>query len=304
MFVSAGNPVLSVPDGDALEAAFGELDLLVSLDFYVTDTSRHADYILPTTTFLEREDVPVAFMGFFSTPFVQVTDAVVQPRGAARQEWRIIEDLSRRIGIAPYSLRALRMLARLGLRLSPWRLVDGLLRIGPAGDWFGLKPSGLSLKKVARSPHGVVLDDHIATGVLGSRVRHPDRRVNVADADALGEIDRLEQSAGPADDYPLSLIGLRELRSHNSWMHNSPLLMRGGRTHALRIHPDRRRGRRPGRRRPGPRHVRIGLGGGAGARHRRDDSGHRGVAARLGTPRWMATRERSGRREREPACFV
>jgi anaerobic selenocysteine-containing dehydrogenase len=237
-FVSAGNPVLSVPDGDALEAAFEELDLLVSLDFYVTDTSRHADYILPATTFLEREDVPVAFMGFFSTPFVQVTEAVVQPRGAARQEWRIIEDLSRRIGIAPYSLRPLRMLARLGLRLSPWRLIDALLRIGPAGDRFGLKPSGLSLEKVARSPHGVVLDDHIATGVLGSRVRHPDRRVNVADAAALGEIDRLEQSGGAAGDYPLSLIGLRELRSHNSWMHNSPLLMRGGRTHALRIHPE------------------------------------------------------------------
>jgi formate dehydrogenase len=31
---------------------------------------------------------------------------------------------------------------------------------------------------------------------------------------------------------------MRELRSHNSWMHNAPLLMRGGRTHALRIHPD------------------------------------------------------------------
>ena len=81
-FVSAGNPVLSVPDGDALEAAFEELDLLVSLDFYVTDTSRHADYILPATTFLEREDVPVALMGFFSTPFMQVTEAVVPPRGA------------------------------------------------------------------------------------------------------------------------------------------------------------------------------------------------------------------------------
>ena len=81
-------------------------------------------------------------MGFFSTPFMQVTEAVVPPRGAARQEWRIIDDLSRRIGIAPYSLRPLRMLARLGLRLSPWRLIDGLLRIGPAGDWFGLKPLG------------------------------------------------------------------------------------------------------------------------------------------------------------------
>ena len=38
--------------------------------------------------------------------------------------------------------------------------------------------------------------------------------------------------------FPLRLIGLRELRSHNSWMHNAPLLMRGGRTHALRVHPD------------------------------------------------------------------
>jgi formate dehydrogenase len=236
-FVSAGNPVLSVPNGSALEKAFEQLDLLVSLDLYVSDTSRHADYILPATTFLEREDVPVAFLGFFSTPFMQVTEAVVPPRGEARQEWRIIDDLSRRIGIAPYSLKALRVLARLGYRISPRRLVDALLRAGPAGDWFGLRRSGLSLKKVARSPHGVVLGDHIQTDVLGDRVRHPDRRVHIGDAAALGEIDRLERSNGAAPQFPLSLIGLRELRSHNSWMHNSPLLMRGGRTHALRMHP-------------------------------------------------------------------
>ena len=40
--------------------------------------------------------------------------------------------------------------------------------------------------------------------------------------------------------FPLRLIGLRELRSHNSWMHNSPILMRGGREQPLRIHPRRR----------------------------------------------------------------
>ena len=236
-FVSAGNPVLSVPDGEALERAFEELDLLVSLDFYVTDTSRHADYVLPATTFLEREDVPVALMGFFSTPFMQVTEAVVPPRGEARQEWRIIDDISRRIGIAPYSLKPLRVLARAGLRVSPWRLIDAVLRTGPAGDWFGLKPSGLSLAKVARSPHGVVLDDHIATDVLRDRLRHEDKQVHVGDREVLEEIDRLERSNGARGDFPLSLIGLRELRSHNSWMHNSPLLMRGGRTHALRMHP-------------------------------------------------------------------
>ena len=62
--------------------------------------------------------------GFFSTPFMQVTEAVVPPRGEARQEWRIIDDLSRRIGIAPYSLKPLRTLARLGYRISPRRLID------------------------------------------------------------------------------------------------------------------------------------------------------------------------------------
>jgi anaerobic selenocysteine-containing dehydrogenase len=236
-FVSAGNPVLSVPDGAALERAFDELDLMVSLDFYVSDTSRHADYVLPATTFLEREDVPVALMGFFSTPFMQVTKAVVPPRGEARQEWRVIDDLSRRIGVAPYSLAPLRRLARLGIRVSPWRLIDAVLRMGPAGDWFGLRRGGLSLKKVARSPHGIVLDDHIATEVLPGRLRHGDKRVHVGDPAALAEIDRMESLNGSAPEFPLRLIGLRELRSHNSWMHNSPLLMRGGRTHALRIHP-------------------------------------------------------------------
>ncbi len=37
--------------------------------------------------------------------------------------------------------------------------------------------------------------------------------------------------------FPLRLIGLRELRSHNSWMHNAPLLMRGHREQPLRVHP-------------------------------------------------------------------
>jgi anaerobic selenocysteine-containing dehydrogenase len=43
---------------------------------------------------------------------------------------------------------------------------------------------------------------------------------------------------GERPEFPLKLIGMRELRSHNSWMHNAALLMRGGRSHALRINPD------------------------------------------------------------------
>jgi formate dehydrogenase len=237
LFVSAGNPVLSVPDGDALEAALGELDLCVSLDFYVNETNRHADYVLPATTWLERDDLPIAFLGFYTTPFVQYTDPVVPPAGEAREEWEIVRDLARELGIEPYSMPALRRLGRLGLRVRPRQLASLLLRTGPEGDLFGLRRRGLSIGWLRRHPHGVVTAPHIATGVLGRRVRHRDRRVHLFGPDIEAELRRLEAAGGGDPAYPLRLIGLRELRSHNSWMHNAPRLMRGGRTHALRVHP-------------------------------------------------------------------
>ena len=52
------------------------------------------------------------------------------------------------------SARGLRMLAKLGLRLSPRQVVDLVLRSGPAGDLFGLRRRGLSLSKVAKRRTG------------------------------------------------------------------------------------------------------------------------------------------------------
>ena len=229
-FVSAGNPVLSVPDGDALEAALEQVELMVSLDLYVNETNRHADYVLPATTWLEREDVPLAFLGFYTTPFVQYSDPVVAPAGEARDEWQIIDAIARRIGVAPYSEKRLRRLGELGLRLKPKQVLDLLLRTGPGR---------LSIRALKRRPHGLVTSAHIATGVLREKVRHRDGRVHLDPPAIVAELRRLD-AAGHEDDpeRPLRLIGLRELRSHNSWMHNAKLLMRGGRTHALRVHPD------------------------------------------------------------------
>ncbi len=238
MFVSAGNPVLSVPDGEAMERALGELDLFVSLDFYVNETNRHADYVLPTTTFLERDDTPVAFLGFYTTPFVQHSDAVVAPAGEAREEWEIVEDLARALGVVPSSVKQLRTIGRLGVRIRPQRLLDLLLRTGPDGDLFGLRRGGLTLAKLRSHPHGIVLADHVATGVLRRKLRHRDKRVRLAPEPIVDELRRMGEEEGGADPrFPMLLIGLRELRSHNSWMHNSPLLLRGGRTHAARVHP-------------------------------------------------------------------
>src|SRR3954447_11365420 len=229
LFVSAGNPVLSVPDGQALADAMGSLDLCVAIDLYVNETGRHADYVLPATTFLERGDLPIAFLGFYTTPFVQWTEPVVAPRGEARDEWEIIEDLARELGVVPSPVPAVRRAGRLARLVTPRRLAAALLATGP---------ERLSLRRVRRRPHGMVLADDIATGVLREKVRHPDGRVRLDPAPVRAELERLGAAAAAGDpDFPLRLIGLRELRSHNSWMHNAPLLLRGGRTHAARIHP-------------------------------------------------------------------
>jgi anaerobic selenocysteine-containing dehydrogenase len=87
-----------------------------------------------------------------------------------------------------------------------------------------------------------VLGEHIETGVLDDKLRTASGRLRLAPREIVTEVERLDaaDANGDADDprFPLRLIGMRELRSHNSWMHNAPLLMRGGRSHTLRVHPE------------------------------------------------------------------
>ncbi|TMK38998.1 MAG: molybdopterin oxidoreductase, partial [Actinobacteria bacterium] len=87
LLIAAGNPVTSAPNRAEWEDALPQLDLLVSMDFYVTETNRHADYILPATTFLERDDYPWFIGGHMTLPYAVWTDAVEPARGEARPEW-------------------------------------------------------------------------------------------------------------------------------------------------------------------------------------------------------------------------
>lgn len=237
-FVSSGNPVTSVPNGNELQAALSELELMVAIDLYVTETTRHADYVLPATTFLEREDFPLGNLPLHTTPFVQWTEPVVKPRGEARQEWEIIEQISRRLGVTPSSSAVVRRLGKLGIRLSAQRVIDLALRLGPEGDLFGLRRGGLSVAKLRRNPHGIVLHERHPVGVLAKKIFHPDKLVRLDPEDIVREVSALEAGTEADASFPLRLIGMRELRSHNSWMHNVPKLMQGDRVHAARIHPD------------------------------------------------------------------
>jgi anaerobic selenocysteine-containing dehydrogenase len=240
LFVSAGNPVLSVPNGAELAEAMPQLELSVALDFYVTETTARCDYILPVTTMYERDDFPLLFQPFQTTPFRQITEAVVPPRGQARTEWQIVDDLMRRMATRSPAFAALavaRVSAGLfGRQLSPRPLVDTLIRIGRGGDWFGLRRGGLSFRSLAEQhPHGAVLEPEMRTGVLRGAVAYPSRRIRLEHNEIATQIQEIQRRQDPLG-YPLRLIGMREARSENSWMHNAPLLMRGDRKPRALMH--------------------------------------------------------------------
>lgn len=242
MFVSAGNPVLSVPNGDELEAALDELDLMVGIDLYVNETTSHCHYVLPATTMYERDDFPVAFQTLQPTPFRQATEAVVAPAGQARPEWEIIDDLAQRLWRRTPALAALaaarKSFALIGRRLTPRAVMDVAIRASSGGDLFGLRRGGLSFSRLtADHPHGAVVAANLRPGVLRDVVVYRGRRIRLRHNGIADEVASLARRQRPSE-FPMRVIGMRELRSENSWMHNAPLLMRGGRTQTALIHVD------------------------------------------------------------------
>lgn len=240
LFVGAGNPVLSVPNGDELEAACEQLDLMVGIDLYLNETLAHCHYVLPATTMYERDDFMIPFATLRPAPYRQATEAVVAPAGQARQEWQIIEDLTSRLWNLTPGLRFIeglrRTVALFGARLQPRLLADALIRMSAGGDLFRLRRQGLTFDRLIRDyPHGKVLAEHLPEVPLSRSVSYLDGRMRLEHKDIESEVASL--AAREHDPrFPMRLIGMREARSENSWMHNVPMLMRGGRVQRALIH--------------------------------------------------------------------
>ena len=126
--------------------------------------------------------------------------------------------------------------AALAGRRGPERLLDILLRTGPFGDGFGAKPDGLSLAVLEANPHGMDL------GPLQERIpevlRTPSGTIELAPPDVVADVERLRDSLTRSRNGGLVLIGRRQLRSNNSWMHNLPGLAGGKNRCTMQVHPD------------------------------------------------------------------
>jgi len=244
LFVSAGNPVHSVPNGKVLAASFKKLDLLVVIDIYQNETAAYADYILPATDMLERSDYPVSHMVLQETPYAQYTPAVVPAKYERRPEWEIYSDLALACGakalgksvcnVLPHLNSMIHKLPLLGHYLGersvqPDHLLSLLLR------WGGKT----SLKALKASPEGLLLGVTEPGSFLGKRVPIEGGLVQLWPSKLIQDLPRLSQLSDSfvAEDNKLQLIGRRQRRSHNSWMHNNPYIKQPQGNTAL-MHPD------------------------------------------------------------------
>ncbi|MFI7066428.1 molybdopterin-dependent oxidoreductase [Kribbella sp. NPDC050124] len=225
MVTVAGNPVLSTPNGRRLDEALDSLDFMVAVDPYINETTRHADVILPPAPPLERDHYDVIFHQLAVRNTARWNDAVLPKPPQARHDWEIFRDLGLRLlSRAPMSRR--KALASARLRLTPRRIVDLGLRIGPYR---------LSLGKLRKSPGG--LDLGPLQPALPGALHHKTKRIDLAQRMILDDLPRLEALA-TGNDGELLLIGRRHLRNNNSWMHNSARLVKGKPRHQLLMNPD------------------------------------------------------------------
>jgi len=256
LFTVATNPVLSSPDGPRLAKALDTLEFMVSMDIYLNETTRHADVILPGVSPLEDLHYDVAFPQLswrnharYSPPvFERAPDqpeewqtmlklaAIVQGKGAAvdanaLDDAQFAEDAQRLFG-----QHADAVIAATARYKGPQRSLDMALRAGPYGDQFGLKTDGLNLAKVMASNHAGGIDLGELQPRIPEMLRTPSGKVELAPPSLLQDLQRAAQDVrGLAPD--LVIIGRRDVRTNNSWMHNLPILAKGPFRCTALVHP-------------------------------------------------------------------
>lgn len=237
----AGNPVLSTPNGRRLDRALAGLEFMVSIDLYVNETTRHADVILPPSWSLTEDHVDLMFANYMVRNVARWSPPVVERGPDERADWQILLELTERLGGGPSGNRwldgAFAIAKRFGFRWHPDTMADFALRTGRYGDNFLPWSNGLNRKKLEAAPHGIDLGP-LETGIA-RRVFHGDGKVHLADGPFPAALTELAANlATPPAADELLLIGRRELRTNNSWMHNVPAMVAGKERCVLIVHPD------------------------------------------------------------------
>ena len=221
---------------------------MVSMDIYLNETTRHADVILPGPSPLEDFHYDVAFPQLSWRNHARGSEPIFKPEAGQHAEWQTILKLAAIIkgqgaqadvdalddaefeqDIARLDLPAAAVpavMAATATYSGPQRALDVALRFGPYGDQFGKKPEGLNLAKVLQASAAGGIDLGALQPRIPEMLRTPSGKVELSPPSLLQDLKRAEadlQSAKPE----LVIIGRRDVRSNNSWMHNLPVLAKG-----------------------------------------------------------------------------
>lgn len=228
MVLSAGNPVLSSPNGTQLEKAFEKLDFILAIDFYINESTKYADLILPPTAPLEHDHYDLSFLALAISNVSRFSEKTLEADEDTRDDWEIFHEL--RIGWLQKTETPV-----LPKKRSPERLIAVALANGPYGK-RRQRPEALSLKKLKDNPHGIYLGD--LAPLLTKRLKTKNGKINCTPDLLIKDLKRLAQdlSRTPPENR-LLLIGRRDIRTNNSWLHNAKRLVKGKNRCTLLIHP-------------------------------------------------------------------
>jgi anaerobic selenocysteine-containing dehydrogenase len=249
MILLMTNPVRSAANSEQLERAFAGLDFLVAVDFYLNETTRHAHIILPTPSPAEQASYEVGLYLLSVRNVAKWSWPAVAPPEGTPETWQVLSRLAAVLmglgalpaqavddvilrtfatgavdGCAWPGLTVDEVVAKVEGGIGPERLVDMLLRIGPYGDGFGRRPGGFTLAKLREAPHGIDLGPLVPR--LKEVINTESGAIELAPATMTDDLPRLRaRLAAGADE--LVLIGRRDMRCSNSFMHNLPALVKG-----------------------------------------------------------------------------
>lgn len=246
LFVTGGNPLITMANSGRLREAFQQLELLVCLDIFQNETCSEAHYVLPCTDPLQRPDLPFIFplmLGLQMKPYLQATKAIYAPVGEQRDEATIYLDLAKASGISIFDSAIAQRFFEMTRRYHSLRkkktypglpqeaYLNGLLRLS----------GQRSFKSLLRTPHGVLRDKHIPGSFLGKRVMTPTKKIDLAPSVLMTFAIKLEadfeREFQHKDKY--KLITRRAVTTHNSWTHNNERMLAHGRdTNYAYLHPD------------------------------------------------------------------
>ncbi|RUP01845.1 MAG: formate dehydrogenase [Mycobacterium sp.] len=244
LLINAGNPVISGPDGSALDDALAQLDLLVVIDMVQRESHRHAHWLLPAVHWLERDDLLALTSSLHDEPYLQYGRRAVEPPAGAHEAWRIFVDLTLAMKLPLFGVKGLnafikasRRLARTtrrpALEFSPHWINRLLLKTSR-------KVNGRKLKwrDVVADQHGMVLGPR-EYGHFKDALRTPDKRVHIAPPALVARARELLAAPAPEAPrgYPFQLGNRRHRHSMNSFLNELPGLHPGGKGSVVLIHP-------------------------------------------------------------------